>query len=63
MEPFVQFYNSLDPRKKEEYVRSLTIATEYFEKEYVVVISSPSTNSDNQQNAYEEIKNLSTRSK
>lgn len=61
MEPFVQFYNSLDPRKKEEYVRSLTIATEYFEKEYVVVISSPSTN--NQQNACEEIKNLSTRSK
>ncbi len=36
METFVEYYNSLDPQKKEEYIVSLTIATEYFDKQYTV---------------------------
>lgn len=56
MEPIIQFYNSLpDQTKKEEYIRSLLIATDYFEKQYII----PSSNND----ACKEIKNLSPRSK
>ncbi len=36
MEAFVEYYNSLDPQRKEEYIVSLTIATEYFDKQYTV---------------------------
>lgn len=59
MEPIIQFYNSLsDQTKKEEYIRSLMIATDYFEKQYVITLTPPSEN-----DAYKEIKNLSPRSK
>ena len=55
MEPIIQFYNSLpDQTKKEEYIRSLLIATDYFEKQYVII---------NSQERAQETKNLSPRSK
>ncbi len=61
MEPIIQFYNSLpDQTKKEEYVRSLMIATEYFEKQYVIPIP---TESSEDNGARVMSKKLSTRSK
>lgn len=47
MEPIIQFYNSLpDASKKEEYIRSLMITTDYFEKQYVIPIPIESKDND-----------------
>jgi hypothetical protein len=60
MEVFVEYYNSLDPQKKEEYIVSLTIATEYFDKQYTV---SNTSLTSQQQRACDDVKKITHESK
>jgi hypothetical protein len=61
MEVFVDYYNSLDPQKKEEYIVSLTIATDYFDKQYTV--SNSTIKEQEQQRACNDVKKITYESK
>ncbi len=63
MGAFVEYYNSLDPQRKEEYIVSLTIATEYFDKQYTVSNNSLISNNSQQQRACDDVKKNTYESK